>query len=84
MLTLFLGLAAGFLMGFATIGLIIAVCRCGILCHGARSSSTAHNDGDVEAIPVSIGARSSSTTHDDGDVEAIPIAFAIPITEYNK
>lgn len=81
-------------MGFATIGLVVAVCRCGFTLWGVPSSSsssnTTHDDGDVEAIaiPALCGARNSSTTHDDGDVEAsaIPIAFAkaIPMTEYEN
>jgi hypothetical protein len=43
---MYLGLAAGLLMGFATIGLIISVFR-GLLC-GPRSSSTTHDNGDME------------------------------------
>jgi hypothetical protein len=46
-----LGLAAGFLMGFATVGLAIAVCRSAPP-RGSRSSSTTHDDGDVEAVPI--------------------------------
>jgi hypothetical protein len=42
-----LGEAAGLLMGFATVGLIISVVR-DLFLRGPRSSSTAHDYGDME------------------------------------
>jgi hypothetical protein len=47
---LILGLAAGSLMGFATVGLVVAVCRSYLSCC-RRGRRTPHDDGDIKASP---------------------------------
>jgi hypothetical protein len=49
-----LGTAAGFLMGFAAVGLAVAVGRSGLLCgpRSSSSSSTTHDGGDIEQVKI--------------------------------
>jgi hypothetical protein len=64
-----MGAAVGFLMGFAAIGLAVAVGR--VLLRSPRSSSTTSDGGDMEAV------SSTTRTSDGGDMEAVKVADGV-------